>query len=183
MNYIEHIGKYFLMLSRVFRKPQRSKVFYQAFMKEVEDLGLKLDLSHNPLFDIMFEYYNFDVSEFTSENTALDHIEYANTSSKLDISFRVFEKENKHIFYLDYRTDLFTKETIRRFISYYKNILKVVAENVDIQLSEINMLPAEEYKLLAEDYNATALEYATDTNLVTVLKRKYNTIVSNTIFH
>lgn len=41
MNYIEHIGKYFLMLSRVFRKPQRSKVFYQAFMKEVEDLGLK----------------------------------------------------------------------------------------------------------------------------------------------
>ena len=41
MNYLEHIGKYFLMLSRVFRKPQRSKVFYQAFMKEVEDLGLK----------------------------------------------------------------------------------------------------------------------------------------------
>jgi len=41
MNYLEHIGKYFLMLSRVFRKPQRSKVFYQAFMKEIEDLGLK----------------------------------------------------------------------------------------------------------------------------------------------
>lgn len=41
MNYLEHIGKYFLMLSRVFRRPQRSKVFYQAFMKEIEDLGLK----------------------------------------------------------------------------------------------------------------------------------------------
>ncbi|WP_299051183.1 ABC transporter permease [uncultured Polaribacter sp.] len=41
MNYIEHIGKYFLMLSRVFTKPQRFKLFYQAFMKEVEDLGLK----------------------------------------------------------------------------------------------------------------------------------------------
>ncbi len=41
MNYIEHIGKYFLMLSRVFRKPQRSKVFYEAFLKEIEDLGLK----------------------------------------------------------------------------------------------------------------------------------------------
>ena len=141
-----------------------------SYEKLVEDLGLKLDLSHNPLFDIMFEYYNFDVSEFKSENTNLHHIEYANTSSKLDISFRVFEKENKHIFYIDYRTDLFMKETIERFISYYKNILKIVAENVDIQLSEINMLPAEEYKLLTEDYNATALEYATDTNLVTVFE-------------
>ena len=41
MNYIEHIGKYFLMLSRVFKKPQRRKVFYQTVIKEIEDLGLK----------------------------------------------------------------------------------------------------------------------------------------------
>lgn len=41
MNYIEHIGKYFLMLGRVFRKPLRGKVFYQAIIKEIEDLGLK----------------------------------------------------------------------------------------------------------------------------------------------
>lgn len=41
MNYIEHIGKYFLMLSRVFKKPQRKKVFYQSVIKEIEDLGLK----------------------------------------------------------------------------------------------------------------------------------------------
>lgn len=41
MNYIEHIGKYFLMLGRVFRKPLRTKVFYQTVLKEIEDLGLK----------------------------------------------------------------------------------------------------------------------------------------------
>ncbi|PWG06487.1 MlaE family ABC transporter permease [Polaribacter aquimarinus] len=41
MNYLEHIGKYFMMLRRVFTKPQRFKVFYEAFFKEVEDLGLK----------------------------------------------------------------------------------------------------------------------------------------------
>lgn len=41
MNYIEHIGKYFLMLGRVFRKPLRAKVFYQTVLKEIEDLGLK----------------------------------------------------------------------------------------------------------------------------------------------
>jgi len=41
MNYVEHIGKYFMMLGRVFKKPQRSKVFYQAIFKEIEDLGIK----------------------------------------------------------------------------------------------------------------------------------------------
>jgi phospholipid/cholesterol/gamma-HCH transport system permease protein len=41
MNYIEHVGKYFLMLSRVFKKPLRRKVFYQTIIKEIEDLGLK----------------------------------------------------------------------------------------------------------------------------------------------
>jgi phospholipid/cholesterol/gamma-HCH transport system permease protein len=41
MSYLEHIGKYFMMLGRVFRKPQRSKVFYEALIKEIEDLGLK----------------------------------------------------------------------------------------------------------------------------------------------
>lgn len=41
MNYLEHIGKYFIMLGRVFKKPQRSKVFYEAVLREIEDLGLK----------------------------------------------------------------------------------------------------------------------------------------------
>ncbi len=41
MNYIEHIGKYFLMLVQVFKKPQKNRVFYEALMKEIEELGLK----------------------------------------------------------------------------------------------------------------------------------------------
>lgn len=41
MVYLEHLGKYFIMLGRVFKKPQRQRLFYQALMKELEDLGLK----------------------------------------------------------------------------------------------------------------------------------------------
>ncbi len=41
MNYIEHIGKYILMLSQVFKKPQRKRVFYEALMKEIDELGSK----------------------------------------------------------------------------------------------------------------------------------------------
>lgn len=41
MNYLEHIGKYFIMLSQVFKKPQRMRIFKEAFSREVEDLGIK----------------------------------------------------------------------------------------------------------------------------------------------
>lgn len=41
MNYVEHIGKYFMMLAQVFKKPQKSRVFYDSLFREIEELGLK----------------------------------------------------------------------------------------------------------------------------------------------
>lgn len=41
MNYLSHIGKYFLMLSQVFRRPQRGRVFREALFREIDELGLK----------------------------------------------------------------------------------------------------------------------------------------------
>ncbi len=41
MNYLEHVGKYFIMLGQVFKRPQRFKVFYEALLREIEELGLK----------------------------------------------------------------------------------------------------------------------------------------------
>ncbi|MBE7628396.1 MlaE family ABC transporter permease [Tenacibaculum piscium] len=41
MNYIEHIGKYFLMLKQVFTKPQRWRIFREALFTEIDELGLK----------------------------------------------------------------------------------------------------------------------------------------------
>ena len=41
MNYVEHIGKYFMMLKQVFKRPQKIRVFYEMLLKEIEELGLK----------------------------------------------------------------------------------------------------------------------------------------------
>ena len=41
MNYTEHIGKYFLMLKQVFTRPQRARVFREALIREIEELGHK----------------------------------------------------------------------------------------------------------------------------------------------
>lgn len=41
MNYVEHIGKYFLMLGQVFKRPQKLRVFHEAVIREIDQLGLK----------------------------------------------------------------------------------------------------------------------------------------------
>ncbi len=41
MKYLESIGKYSLMLKQVFKKPQKPKIFWENYFKEVEDLGIK----------------------------------------------------------------------------------------------------------------------------------------------
>ncbi|MCI2229737.1 ABC transporter permease [Polaribacter sp. MSW13] len=41
MKYLEDIGKYFMMLGQVFKRPQKGRVFYEALIKEIEELGLK----------------------------------------------------------------------------------------------------------------------------------------------
>ncbi|QMU63743.1 MAG: ABC transporter permease [Flavobacteriaceae bacterium] len=41
MNYPNHIGKYVLMLSQVFKRPQRGRVFREKVFRELDELGLK----------------------------------------------------------------------------------------------------------------------------------------------
>ncbi len=41
MNYLGHIGKYFMMLGQVFKRPQRGRVFREAIVRELDELGLK----------------------------------------------------------------------------------------------------------------------------------------------
>lgn len=41
MTYLKHIGKYFMMLAQVFKRPQKRRVFKEALFKEFDELGLK----------------------------------------------------------------------------------------------------------------------------------------------
>ncbi len=41
MKYLHNIGKYFLMLGQVFKKPQKRSIFRESLFKEIEELGIK----------------------------------------------------------------------------------------------------------------------------------------------
>ncbi|MGB5384610.1 MAG: ABC transporter permease, partial [Lutimonas sp.] len=41
MNYLKNIGKYFIMLGQVFKRPQKATIFRENIFREIEELGLK----------------------------------------------------------------------------------------------------------------------------------------------
>lgn len=40
MNYFKHIGDYFLLMLKVFSRPERHKIYFKQTLKEIENLGL-----------------------------------------------------------------------------------------------------------------------------------------------
>ena len=40
MNIIYHIGNYFILLSKVFAKPEKGKIYYRQIIREILSLGI-----------------------------------------------------------------------------------------------------------------------------------------------
>ena len=40
MNFFEHLGKYFILLSKVFARPEKHRIYYNQTIREIESLGI-----------------------------------------------------------------------------------------------------------------------------------------------
>ncbi|MBX4267646.1 AMP-binding protein, partial [Clostridium estertheticum] len=132
------------------------------FDKLIEELDIRRDLSRNALFDTMFVLQNLDIKELEINNLKFKQYEFENKISKFDLTLSATEIGEEIIFNMEYCTKLYKKETIERLIGHFLNILKEVAENPKIKLSEIEMLSEEEKTRILVDFNDTKAEYPKD---------------------
>lgn len=157
--------------------PAQGKVF-KAFLKEVkertldafenqdypfedlvEQVSVNRDVSRNPIFDVIFSFMDNsdDISSEipTQEGAELKIETYGHTSrtAMFDFSFNGMEKKDRLFFYFNYCTKLFRKETIERFIAYFREIVSSVIKNPDSRIWEIEMVSDEEERRLLESIN------------------------------
>jgi tyrocidine synthetase-3 len=101
------------------------------FDKLVEDLGGKRDMSRHPLFDVAVDMQNYTrvKGDPAAQQDKLRVYPY-NTgikTSKFDLAFYVREGENTLYIDLEYNTDIFAAETIRRMVERFKKLLDGIA--------------------------------------------------------
>jgi amino acid adenylation domain-containing protein/non-ribosomal peptide synthase protein (TIGR01720 family) len=141
------------------------------FDKVVEAIRPVRNLSHNPLFQVMFSFHNsakphliFPGLDITLQEPA------SNKSAKFDLDFLViprFEQSIQHgaktgakgiTLVLEYNSDLFDAETIQAMLEQYEQVLIEMLANPEQQIGQIPLLTPSQQKLLGE-WNQTDREY------------------------
>lgn len=141
------------------------------FEELIEKIGLKRDLSRNPLFDTMFLLQNSS-EEITNSGTPKINVEVAglrftacefvHRTSKYDLSVEALERDGGVACYLEYCTKLFKHETMEKLAVHFIKILEEVTGNPEIQISKIDILTEKDKKTLVIDFNDTKVEYEKD---------------------
>lgn len=119
----------------------------------IEMLNVERDISRNPLFDIMFSYQNYKEVTFEIPGLTLSELSTDQTISKFDMTLFVYEKQGKLKLDFEYATALFKRETVEKFIGYFNSIITTILDDVNVKLSDIEMISANEKQQLLYAFN------------------------------
>jgi amino acid adenylation domain-containing protein len=132
------------------------------FEELVEKITSKRDISRNPLFDVMFSLQNQGITRLEISGLKLLPFNYEFKTSKFDLSLQAVELEEKLAFSLVYSTKLFRKETIEKFIGYFKAVVFTVTRDPETKIIDVEILSPQEKNQLLIDFNDTAVDYPGD---------------------
>src|SRR5215213_4827432 len=129
------------------------------FEKLVEELQPERNLSHTPLFQVMFILQNTPLAELQMSGLDLSRVSLAYGSAKYDLTFSLNETEEGLRAILNYDTSLFERETIERMALHFEQLLRSILENTDETIGNLKLLPDAERRQILFDWNATTVPY------------------------
>jgi tyrocidine synthetase-3 len=148
------------------------------FEELVERLVKDRDAGRNPLFDTMFVLQNTggdrngpsDADEASLGSTdGVRH--HGGRISKFDMTWTAVEQAGGLLVWVEYCTRLFERDSISRFVDYFKRIALSVAANPDLRLEEVDMLSEAERRLLLVTFNDTDGEFDRSATIHDILER------------
>jgi amino acid adenylation domain-containing protein len=135
------------------------------FEELVDKISVRRDTARNPIFDVMFVLQSIEMPIVEIPGLRVGPYEYESKISKFDITLSGFEEGQRLFFSLEYCTKLFKKETIERFIRYFKNTASAAAKASGQKIRDIEIISEEEKKRLLYDFNDSSRVYPTRTTI------------------
>ncbi|MGF1426683.1 amino acid adenylation domain-containing protein [Kitasatospora sp. LaBMicrA B282] len=125
------------------------------FERLVEELHPERDLSRTPLFQVML---SIDTTETVGWNLPDVHAEnYALTAGqvKVDLTTAFADTDQGMFGTLRYSTALFDADRITRMATHLVTLLTAVAADPEVRLSQLPLLPPQEYRQVVREWNGT----------------------------
>lgn len=120
------------------------------FEELVEGLKADRDRSRNPLFDAMFVLQNMDQAAMEVGGLAFSELPFETGTSKFDLTLEAVEREAEIELQLEYATDLFQEETVRRMSESYAVLVQEMCRSRDRTIGELELMSdGEREQLLA----------------------------------
>lgn len=129
------------------------------FEKLVEELQPDRNLSHSPLFQVMFSVQNAPIAELKLGELTLNVPGVETRTSKYDLLLDMWEEKDGLAGVLEYNTDLFEQCTAERFIRYFENLVEAVVADPQRRLSQLRLLSEEEERRLLSEWDNSGAEY------------------------
>ncbi|MCC5608943.1 amino acid adenylation domain-containing protein [Nostoc sp. CHAB 5834] len=135
------------------------------FEKLVEELQPERNLNHNPLFQVMFILQNAPTPVEEVSGLNLRTLEIDHGTSEFDISVSISESQQELTGFLEYNTDLFNTNTIKRLIDNFETLLESIVTNPNQRISKLSLLTTQEQEQLLIEWNKTLADYPDDASL------------------
>jgi amino acid adenylation domain-containing protein len=129
------------------------------FEKLVEELHPPRDMSHTPLFQVMFDLQNTPTSALNFPQLKVSPVGVKGESAKFDLTLYLQEASGALLGRIEYSTDLFDAETIERMSGHFLTLAEAAVRDPDRRINEMSMLAEAERKRLLVGWNDTRADY------------------------
>src|SRR6476661_4789988 len=135
------------------------------FEELVKALQPQRDLSHTPLFQVMFVLENAPISEVELPGLTISSFGTERTTAKFDLTLFIKNTTSGLIAAWQYNTDLFDSGTIERMAGHFVTLLEGVIANPQQQISQLPLLTQVEQQQLLVEWNNTQVDYPRDKSI------------------
>lgn len=142
------------------------------FDQLVQKLNIQKDTSRNALFDVLFTYQGNDYPNIKFDNVNAQFYPLTSEISKFDLTLEAIMSTDSLSLRFEYCTKLFTEDFIRTLLKHYTNIVKTVLNDININISNIDMLSKSEKNLLLENSSLSKTIYENDKTVIEIFEKQ-----------
>ncbi|EPR09613.1 non-ribosomal peptide synthetase [Ruminiclostridium papyrosolvens] len=141
------------------------------FEELLENIDIKKDMSRNPLFDVMLVLQNNETREYHLGEAKIENVDIESKVAKFDLSFSISEGTEGFDIFVNYCTDIYSKETADGIIDHYLVVLEQVTKKNDMLLGEIEMITEAEQKKIS-GFNDSSIPYTVKKTVIQLFEEQ-----------
>ncbi|HWW74832.1 MAG TPA: condensation domain-containing protein, partial [Pyrinomonadaceae bacterium] len=126
------------------------------FEKLVEELQPDRDMSHTPLFQVMFALRRSSEHALELPGLSLTRFEVDSGTTKADLALQLEETAEGLTGYFEYSSEVFEAGRIARMVGHFLTLLAAASSDPDRRLDSLPLLTDDEERALLHEWNRTA---------------------------